>query len=153
MKIIAFLTGLLIAASSNAQKPAALPHGMVYGTKPNTTAMMPAYKIEAYMGKQVRTSTTIRGKVLKVTQTKGGWFEVDAGKGKVIKAHFKNYAVTLPTALKGRMVIVEGVAEKQFIADDMQHLAGDTVVGKKQHKVNANPKQRLVFEVKGLMVD
>ena len=67
--------------------------------------------------------------------------------------HFKNYKILLPANLKGHIVIMEGIAEKQFIADDMQHLAGDTVVGKKQHYVNTNPKQRLIFEVRGLMVD
>jgi hypothetical protein len=51
------------------------------------------------------------------------------------------------------VVIIEGVAQKQFIADDLQHFAGDTVQGKKQHQVNANPNQRLTFEVTGLMVD
>ena len=78
---------------------------------------------------------------------------MDAGNGKVIQAHFKDYNISLPTALKGRTVIVEGVAQKQFIADDLQHLAGDTVIGKKQHTVKTNPKQRLTFEVRGLMID
>jgi len=91
--------------------------------------------------------------VIKVTKTKGGWFELDAGNGKIINAHFKDYAVTIPADLKGRTVIIEGVAQKQFIADDGQHFAGDTVTGKKQHSVNANPKQSLTFEVSGLMVD
>ncbi len=153
MKIITCLAALIIAINGFAQQHVPLPHGMVYGKKPDTTAMLPAYRIEAFMGKQVRTSTTIRGRILKVTRPKGGWFDIDAGKGKVIKAHFKNYAIMLPADLKGRIVIIEGVAQKQFIADDMQHLAGDTVVGKKQHFVNANPGQRLIFEVKGLMVD
>lgn len=126
---------------------------MVFGTKPDTTIIVPAYRVEANMGKRARISTTIRGKIMKVTQPKGGWFDVDAGKGKIIKAHFKNYGITLPYELKGRVVIIQGIAQKQFIADDMQHFAGDTVVGKKQHYINTNPKQRLGFEVTGLMVE
>src|SRR5436190_23109025 len=126
MKISPFLVAFLLAISIYAQKHTPLPHGMVYGTKPDTTIMQPASRIEAGMGKRARISTTIRGLVLKVTKPKGGWFDIDAGKGKVIKAHFKNYAVTLPYNLKGRIVIIEGVAQKQFIADDMQHFAGDT---------------------------
>jgi len=43
--------------------------------------------------------------------------------------------------------------QKQFIADDQQHFAGDTVTGKKQHEVKTNPKRRLSLEVKGMMVD
>ena len=153
MKILPFLLFVFLYVAVIAQKHTPLPHGSVFGDKPNTLAMMDASKTEAFMGKKTRINTTIRGRVIRVTQPKGGWFDLDAGNGKVIAAHFKNYAVTLPTDLKGRIVIVEGVAQKQFIADDLQHFAGDTVSGKKQHHVNADPKKRLTFEVKGLFVD
>jgi len=152
MKVISFLFAFFYSAISFAQHTP-LPHGTVYGIKPDTVAMVDASRVEAFMDKKIRISTTIRGKVIKVTKSKGGWFELDAGKGKVIAAHFKRYNINLPTDLKGRTVIVEGVAAKQFIADDLQHLAGDTVTGKKQHKVKTNPRQRLTFEVKGLLVD
>jgi hypothetical protein len=153
MKIFLFLFTLLFSAPSFAQKHTPLPHGMVFGIKPNTTAMMDASKTETYMGKRTRISTTLRGKVIKVTNPKGGWFDLDAGNGSIIAAHFKDYSVNIPTDLQGRTVIIEGVAQKQFIADDLQHLAGDTVTGKKQHHVTVDPKRRLTFEVKGLFVD
>jgi hypothetical protein len=35
----------------------------------------------------------------------------------------------------------------------MQHFAGDTVSGKKQHAAKTNVKPVLTFEVKGLMVE
>jgi len=136
-----------------AQKHTALPHGTIFGVKPGETSIMKASNLEAYMYTRTRVSTTIKGKVIKVTTLKGGWFTIDAGEGKTISAHFKNYGINLPANLAGHTVIVEGVAQKQFIADDGQHLAGDTVNGKKQHTVKTNPKQRLDFEVTGLIVD
>jgi hypothetical protein len=153
MKVLPIFCVLLIAVNGVAQNHTPLPHGSVFGVKPNITGLMDASKVESFMGKKTRISATIRGKIIKVTQPKGGWFELDAGGGKIIAAHFKNYAVTIPIDMAGRTVIVEGVAQKQFIADDLQHLAGDTVSGKKQHTVNADPKKRLTFEVKGLEVD
>jgi hypothetical protein len=153
MKLFASLYFLVITTTVLAQKHTPLPHGMVYGQKPNTAAMMSAAKVETFMGKKTRISTTISGRVIRVTREKGGWFDLDAGDGKVIAAHFKNYNVTIPADLAGRTVIIEGVAQKQFIADDLQHLAGDTVNGKKQHQVKTDPKKRLTFEVKGLFVD
>jgi hypothetical protein len=153
MKAIAILFTFFISTTSYAQKHTPLPHGMVFGITPNTLGMMDASKIEAFMGKRARTNATLRGKVIRVTKQKGGWFDLDAGKGKVIAAHFKNYNINIPASLKGRVVIVEGVAAKQFIADDLQHFAGDTVTGKKQHYTNADPKRRLTFEVTGLFVD
>ena len=139
---------LLIGSSAYAQKT-----GTVYGAKPSTTGMMDASKVEAFMGKKARINTTIKGVVTKVTKQQGGWFNIDAGNGKIIAAHFSVYNITIPMGLKGHTVIVEGIAAKQFIADDGQHLAGDTVTGKKQHTTKTNPKQALTFEVKGLEVE
>jgi hypothetical protein len=153
MKYLILLFSICLAVPVTAQQRTPLPHGMVYGTKPGTTAMLPTWRVEAFMDTKTRISTTIRGRVIKVTKPKGGWFELDAGKGKIITAHFRNIGINIPVELKGKIVIVEGVAEKQFIADDLQHFAGDTVVGKKQHTVKTNPLRRLTFEVKGLMVD
>jgi hypothetical protein len=154
MKTIQILFILILSTSvSFAQKQVPLAHGKIFGGKPDTTAIVNAQKLESFMDKKVRISTTIRGKVIKVTKQKGGWFDIDAGKGKIIAAHFKIYNITIPDDLKGRNVVAEGVAAKQFIADDQQHFAGDTVTWKKQHSVKTNPKQRLTFEVKGLMVE
>jgi hypothetical protein len=130
-----------------------MPHGMVYGQKPDTSQWIPAWRVEAFMDKRARISTIMRGRITKITKQKGGWFEVDAGKGKIIAARFKNYNINLPLSLKGKIAFIQGVAQKQFIADDLQHFAGDTVVGKKQHTVKTDPKRRLIFEVTGLMVD
>ena len=153
MKLLPFLVLLFYTITASAQKHVPLPHGMVYGKRPDTMALQDAKKIEAFMGKKTRISTTIEGKVTKVLKEKGGWFELDAGDGKIIAAHFSDYNINIPANLAGRTVIIEGVAAKQFIADDLQHMAGDTVTGKKQHQVKTDPKKRIVFEVKGLMVD
>ncbi len=153
MRYSLLLFCICFTLTATAQQHIPMPHGMVYGTRPDTTQVIPAWRVEAFMDKKVRISTTIRGRIIKVTKSKGGWFELEAGKGKIITAHFKDYSIKLPTALTGKIVFVEGVAQKQFIADDLQHFAGDTVRGKKQHTVKTDPKRRLTFEVKGLMVD
>lgn len=136
-----------------AQKHVPLPHGMVFGEKPDTITLMHASKLEAFIGNKTRITTAISGKVIKVIKEKGGWFEMDAGNKRVIAAHFTNAGVNLPRQVAGRTVIISGVAAKQFIADDLQHMAGDTVNGKKQHKVNTSPSRRISFEVKGLLID
>jgi hypothetical protein len=153
MKLLLFCMSMLCAAQAFAQKHTPLPHGMVYGQKPDTLTVMTAGKVEAFMDKKARITTAIEGKVIRVTKTKGGWFEMDAGNGKIIAAHFKDYNITLPKELAGRTVIIDGVAQKLFIADDLQHMAGDTVAGKKQHQVKTDPKRKVTFEVKGLLVD
>jgi hypothetical protein len=153
MKATTIILVLLFSASAFAQQHTPMPNGTVYGTKPDNAAMVTASNLETYMDKKASVSATIRGRVIKVTRPKGGWFEIDAGNGKVIAAHFRDYNITLPEDLKGKYVIAEGTASKQFIADDMQHFAGDTVTGKKSHTTKTNKNQRLSFEVKGLLVE
>ncbi|MBD1393747.1 DUF4920 domain-containing protein [Mucilaginibacter glaciei] len=136
-----------------AQKKVALPHGMVYGTKPSVIAPIPASTLERTMGGKIRQTTAVSGKIIKVTKEKGGWFEMDAGAGKVIAAHFANYNVTLPKQLAGRTVIIEGVAQRVLNPTDLQHFAGDTVKGAKEHKQQPDANRRLTFEVQGLMID
>jgi len=120
--------------------------GKIYGSRPNTGEVIEAQNLDAFMGTKTRISTSIRGVVVKVTKTKGGWFEISAGHGKVIAAHFSKYNVTIPTSLAGHTVVTEGVAARQFMADDSQHLAGQ----KSQHATNS---KELTFEVTGLMVE
>jgi hypothetical protein len=153
MKLITLFISILIANTAIAQKHVPLPHGMIFGEKPDSISLMPASKLEAFMGKKTRITTAITGKIIKVTKEKGGWFEMAAGNNRVIAAHFTDAGINLPLQLAGRTVIISGIAAKQFIADDLQHMAGDTVNGKKQHKINANPGRRISFEVKGLMID
>jgi hypothetical protein len=147
------LSIIAICATTGAFAQNGITHGTTYGKKVNTVGMMQASKLEPYMDTRTRVNTTIEGKVLRVTKTKGGWFDIDAGNGKFIAAHFSTYNITIPMALKGHTVIVEGIAQKQFAANDLQPMAGDTVKGARQHTQKSNPKDKLSFEVTGLYVD
>jgi len=148
MKAITLLLALTLSVSAFAQQHGTSSHGAIYGSKPNDVATIKAENLEAYMSKKARISTTISGRVTRVIKSKGGWFDIDAGHGKIIAAHFRDYKVNIPEDLKGKYILAEGVAEKQFLADDGQHLAG----GSKQHGGKTNSKQQLTFEVSGLMV-
>jgi hypothetical protein len=153
MKMPFLLLAPLFSFSVFAPQHTALVHGSTFGKKPDQSSVIDAGKLEAFMARKTRISTSVKGTVLKVTKQKGGWFDLDAGNGKVISVHFKNFAINLPADLKGHTVIVGGVAQKQFIADDGQHFAGDTVKGKKQHNIKTNPKRKLSFEATGLVVE
>ncbi len=124
-----------------------LPFGTVYGSKPAHTNLVPAANLENLMGKRTRITATISGRVTQVTKAKGGWFDVDAGNGRIITAHFKNIGINLPMNLKNRYILMEGVAEKQIPSDDHQHYAGSN-----SHSDKPTSKQVLLFEVTGLEV-
>jgi len=147
MKKILFIAALLYTATAFAQHKA-LPHGTVYGTRPDEAGIVFATDLASSMGNRITIVTAIKGKVLKVTREKGGWFTIDGGHGTVIYAHFKDYKVTIPADLAGHTILADGVATRQFVSDDSQHLAGT-----KGKESKDNPKQNLKFAVTGLMVE
>ncbi|MGY3214678.1 DUF4920 domain-containing protein [Mucilaginibacter sp. HD30] len=149
MKVVVFIIAMLFSCNAYAQQTP-LPHGMVFGQRPDTTIIVASTKAMDLMGKKIRINTTLRGRVINVTKQKGGWFKLDAGDGKVISAHFKNYNVTLPMALKGRIVIIEGVAVKLVDSTNGQRFGGNTAVDK--DIVYKGKPLALTFEVSGLMV-
>lgn len=144
MKTLTLLFALLLSVAAGAQQ---MPHGTIYGNKPSNGGAMDASKLQAYMGNKVRVTAVLKGKVLKVTKTKGGWFQLQGANGKVIEAHFKDAGINLPASLAGRQVIANGIVSKQFIADDHQHLAGDSQTQKNNSSGNFS------FEVTGLEVE
>lgn len=145
MKTVGILLALLFSCSVFAQDKNPV-HGQVFGKTPDKTAMVSADKLEAFMAQKPRISTTVKGRVLNVVKEKGGWFTLDAGKGKAIAAHFKNYQVSIPGTLKGKTVIIEGVAQKQSALSSQQHFAGEKRPGDKT-------TNQISFEVAGLMVE
>jgi len=144
MKALTLLFALLFSVAAGAQQ---MPHGTIYGNKPNSAGAMDASKVEAFMGKKIRITATLTGKIAKVTNTKGGWFDLQGANGKIIKAHFQKAGINIPASLAGHNVIAEGIASKEFIADDHQHLAGNV----KPQKNNISDS--LSFAVTGLEVD
>lgn len=100
------------------------------------------------MGEKKRITTSVKGTVEKVTEEKGGWFVIHASNGMPIYAHFRDFNVTLPKQIKGRVVIISGVAKREFTADDQQHFAGDTI----NYSTTSKMSKAINFEVKGLMV-
>lgn len=144
MKALTLLSALFFSVAAGAQQ---MPHGTIYGTKPNSAGMMDASKVEAFMGNKIRVTATLTGKVAKVTKAKGGWFDLQGANGKVIPAHFKTAGIDIPENLAGHTVIAEGIVSKQFVADDKQHLAGDSQTQK--NKTSGG----LSFEVTGVEVE
>lgn len=136
------------AASQSFAQKVALPHGMVFGIRSDTSNAIEADKLQSFMGEKKRITTSVRGTVEKVTEEKGGWFVIRASNGMPIYAHFRDFNVTLPKQIKGRVVIISGVAKREFTADDQQHFAGDTI----SYSTTSKMSKAINFEVKGLMV-
>ncbi|RYZ93761.1 MAG: DUF4920 domain-containing protein [Sphingobacteriaceae bacterium] len=139
---------LLPGYFTRAQQAVPLPHGMIFGTRPDTANALNISKLHGFMGKKTRITTVLKGKIANVTHQQGGWFNVNSGNKQLISAHFKNYGVILPVDIAGRVVIMQCVAKKNIRSDDHQVFAGDTAT----HTSNEKATGTISLEVIGLMI-
>ncbi|WP_166920725.1 DUF4920 domain-containing protein [Flavobacterium poyangense] len=96
---------------------------------------------------------SVRGVVTDVCPKKGCWVAVKTEDGSSFFVKMKEYAFFVPTSLKGKNVVLEGVAEKKITSvEELKHYAKD---GKKpQSEIDAitAPKEEIRFLASGIKV-
>ncbi|MVN21230.1 DUF4920 domain-containing protein [Mucilaginibacter arboris] len=113
------------------------PHGKVYGEKVDVKTAHPIGDLESYLGRRTSVTTTISGKVADVDRN-GDFFTIRDNKGRPVTVHFKNAGYKLPQNIRGKMVLIDGVISKQFVANNHQHYAGSNSGMEKTHQQNNN---------------
>lgn len=113
------------------------PKGKIYGDKVDVKAAHPIGDMDAYMGRRTSITTTISGKVIDVDRS-GDFLTLRDNKGRPVTVSFMNAGHKLPPNLRGRMVLVDEVISKQFIANNHQHYAGSNAGMEKTHQKNNN---------------
>ncbi|MEO6499250.1 MAG: hypothetical protein ABIN95_09565, partial [Mucilaginibacter sp.] len=64
------LTSLMYIRTARAQQHTPLPHGMIFGDKPDASNAMDAAKLKSFMGLKKRITTVLKGTIVKVTKEK-----------------------------------------------------------------------------------
>lgn len=98
-------------------------------------------------------NVAIRGKVTDVCDKKGCWLTVQTENNDRFFVKMKDYAFFVPTALKGKNVVLEGIAEKKVISvDEQKHYAEDAK--KPQAEIDAinSPQEEIRFVATGIKV-
>lgn len=82
----------------------------------------------------------------------GCWIKIQSPDGKMM-VKMKDHKFTVPVALNGKTVMIEGIAEEKVTpVDELRHYAKDA--GKSQSEIDAiiNPKREIVVTAKGVRV-
>lgn len=98
-------------------------------------------------------NVTVKGVVTDVCPKKGCWVTLKTVDGSSFFVKMKDYAFFVPTALKGKNVILEGNAEKEITSvKELKHYAKD--VKKSQAEIDAImvPKEEIRFLANGIKV-
>jgi len=143
-----------IIGTATAQPPAGNANpGDTYGEKVQTANAIDIADIPAKLKEKPAFNTKVKAKVLDVCANKGCWLKLAVNDSTTAFVKMKDYAFFLPTAVKGKTVVLDG--EVQMITTsvgELQHYAKDAK--KSQAEINAikQPKKEIRFTATGITV-
>ncbi|MGZ5189168.1 MAG: DUF4920 domain-containing protein, partial [Kaistella sp.] len=165
MKKIVLLLTIAISTVINAQqseKVAGPPAGNalvgeVYGTKVSgkseESAISPKKLEKKLKSSKKLENVAVKGKVTDVCDKKGCWLTVETENNEKFFVKMKDYAFFVPTALKGKNVILEGNAETKVITvDEQKHYAEDAKKSQAEIDAITKPQEEIRFVASGIKV-
>lgn len=165
MKKFVFLLALGFSALSFAQttdKKMGPPEGNalvgdVYGAEVSAKAIKLAIspaQLEKRLNKvQKVENVAVKGKVIDVCDKKGCWLTVQTEDNDKFFVKMKDYAFFVPTALKGKTVVLEGNAETKVISvDEQKHYAEDAKKSQAEIDAITKPQEEIRFLASGIKV-
>lgn len=165
MKKLFFISALVVAGIVTAQeseKKSGPPagnalvgesYGAAVAAKSEKSAMSVAALNTKLAKKKKLENVAVKGKVTEVCEKKGCWLTVETADKEKFFVKMKNYAFFVPTALKGKNVILEGNAETKVISvDEQKHYAEDAKKSQAEIDAIKEPKQEIRFVASGIKV-
>ena len=98
-------------------------------------------------------NVAITGKVTDVCDKKGCWLTIETEDQSKFFVKMKDYGFFVPTALKGKNVVLEGTAERKVISvDEQKHYAEDAKKSAEEIAAITKPQEEIRFFANGIKV-
>ncbi|MGX5684177.1 MULTISPECIES: DUF4920 domain-containing protein [unclassified Chryseobacterium] len=163
MKFKAILLGAVLTASSLAFAQSGPPEGKAlvgdtYGDQVTSSAESKAITADK-LNKQLKKdnkkveNVSVKGKVTDVCDKKGCWLTIQTEDNSKFFVKMKDYAFFVPTALKGKNVVLEGNAERKVTSvNEQKHYAEDAKKPQSEIDAITQPKEEIRFVANGIKV-
>ena len=131
--------------------------GDVYGAQVSAKSQKSAMST-ATLNKKLKKAkklenVAVTGKVTDVCDKKGCWMTVKTDNNEKFFVKMKDYAFFVPTALKGKNVVLEGAAETKVISvDEQKHYAEDAKKSQAEIDAITKPQEEIRFVATGIKV-
>jgi hypothetical protein len=146
-------TGALVAAKAQPPAGNAKP-GDTYGAK--IAHPSNAIAISEMVGEISDTTAmhgVVKAKVLDVCPKKGCWLKLAVNDSTTAFVKMKDYGFFLPTAIKGKTVVIEGELKKKVTSvDELRHYAKDAKKTDAEIAAITEPKEELRVTASGITV-
>ncbi len=164
MKFKTILCAAAVTASSLAfaqqsgPPPGNASLGDTYGSEVSSSVESKAITVDK-LNKQLKKdnkkveNVAVKGKVTDVCDKKGCWLTVQTEDNSKFFVKMKDYAFFVPTALKGKNVVLEGNAERKVISvNEQKHYAEDAKKPQSEIDAITQPKEEIRFVANGIKV-
>jgi hypothetical protein len=153
-KIITTILGSFVVVAAMAQPPAGEAKvGDWYGSKIAVANAISIADIPAQLEKSDKVQTKVTAKVLDVCPKKGCWIKLAVNDSTTAFVKMKDYAFFLPTAVKGKTIVLEGEATTFTTSvDELRHYAKDAKKSKAEIEAITEPKKEIRFLASGIQV-
>jgi hypothetical protein len=149
--LLLLLAVSLVQAGQAQQQPQA--GSRIFGQAFSPQKAIPARDLPRVLGKQDSLAVPVIGQVQEVCQVKGCWMDVRLTDNTVMKVRFKDYGFFVPKNLKGKTVVLNGLAYNHTLSvADQRHYAQDA--GKPAAEIRAitTPRKSITYTASGVMV-
>ncbi|KRD10798.1 hypothetical protein ASE21_03490 [Flavobacterium sp. Root901] len=131
--------------------------GDFYGADISTASVIKAVSVEKLenelKNRQKAEHIVVKGEVTNVCEKRGCWVTIKTESGSSFFVKMKDYAFFVPTALKGKNVVLEGNAERKITSvDELKHYAKDAKKTKAEIDAITSPKEEIRFLADGIKV-
>ncbi|MET0635797.1 MAG: DUF4920 domain-containing protein [Chitinophagaceae bacterium] len=155
MKKILFAALVLLTATfSQAQPPEGdAKVGDWYGEKVNPDGAVAIAEIPSRLENTDSMFTRVRAKVLDVCPKKGCWLKLEVNDSTTAFVKMKDYAFFLPTAVKGKTVVLDGKVEMTTTSvAELKHYAKDAKKSQAEVDAITQPEKEIRFLANGIVV-
>ena len=98
-------------------------------------------------------NVAVKGEVVDVCAKKGCWITIKTENNERFFVKMKDYAYFVPTALKGKTVVLEGKAEEKVISvNELKHYAEDAKKSPEEIAKITKPENEIRFMANGIKV-
>ncbi|WDF64119.1 DUF4920 domain-containing protein [Flavobacterium sp. KACC 22763] len=160
--MILFVCFSALSFAQDAVEKAAPPKGEAlvgdyYGENISNALVAKAITVEE-LGQDLKVvnkleNVAVKGEVLDVCPKRGCWVSVKTEDGTSFFVKMKDYAFFVPTALKGKNVILEGSVERKVTSvEELKHYAKDAKKTKSEIEAIKAPKEEIRFLASGIKV-
>lgn len=160
--VLFFINVFMLSFAQEAVEKNAPPEGNAvigdyYGTDISSVSLEKAISVEKlndeFKNKKEVENVVVKGVVTGVCPKKGCWVTIETENGSSFFVKMKDYAFFVPTALKGKIVVLEGDAvQKMTSVEELKHYAKDAKKSKDEINAITSPKEEIRFMASGIKV-